>query len=511
MNTSVLAIALLAFVFALQFYFRELRGIGPALKPPSGDIAEELDSGQLPLQLPTGFSISIFAADLPGPRVLAWGPDGHLMVSAPSVGKVFSLPDQNNDGRADEIIVIAEGLNRPHGLAVRCTDRCELYIAETDQVAVYEFDALNRKAINKRKIFDLPGGGNHFSRTIMFMPSPEEHRLLTSVGSSCNVCDEEDWRRAKVLVSNADGSDLKVFASGLRNAVFMAIHPVTGKIWATEMGRDLLGDDIPPDEINILEEEKFYGWPTCYGKNIHDTNFDKNVYFRNPCMEPFEIPSYIDIQAHSAPLGIAFIPEEGWPQEYWYNALVAYHGSWNRSVPTGYKIVRYKLDYNGNYIGEEDFISGWLKNGEVSGRPVDVLVQPGGVIYISDDKAGVIYRAAYQRPDFARMDVSELIRVSAPLPEDVMVSPLTVTGEARGFWFFEASFPVKLLDENGKQIAIGIAEAQKEWMTESFVPFKAELQFISPETERGTLVLERDNPSGLPEHDRALGIPIRFR
>jgi glucose/arabinose dehydrogenase len=401
-NISVLAIALLGFVFALNFYFRGLRGVGPALKAPSGDIAEEIGSGQSPLQLPTGFSISIFAKDLPGPRVLAWGPDGYLIVSSPSSGKVFSLPDRNGDGKADENVVIAEGLNRPHGLATRCTERCELYIAETDQVAVYDYDAAAMRVVNKRKIIDLPAGGNHYSRTILFMPSPEDHRLLISVGSSCNVCNEADVRRAKVLVSNADGSDLKVFASGLRNSVFMAIHLVTGKIWATEMGRDLLGDDLPPDEINILEEGKFYGWPTCYGKNIHDDDFDKNVYFRNPCMEPFEIPSYIDIPAHSAPLGIAFIPEEGWPQEYWYHALVAYHGSWNRSVPTGYKIVRYKLDYNGNYIGEDDFITGWLKDGEASGRPVDILIQPGGILYISDDKAGVVYRVVYQRPDYSK-------------------------------------------------------------------------------------------------------------
>jgi glucose/arabinose dehydrogenase len=173
----------------------------------------------------------------------------------------------------------------------------------------------------------------------------------------------------------------------------MAIHPVTGAIWATEMGRDNLGDNLPPDEINIIKKGGNFGWPICYGKNIHDTNFDKNTYIRNPCMEPLELPSYIDIPAHSAPLGIAFVPDEGWPESYWYNALVAYHGSWNRSVPTGDKIVRIVLDAHGNYVRTEDFITGWLSaSGTKQGRPVDIKILPGGTAYISDDDAGVLYK-----------------------------------------------------------------------------------------------------------------------
>jgi glucose/arabinose dehydrogenase len=248
------------------------------------------------------------------------------------------------------------------------------------------------------KLFDLPADGGHYTRTIMFAP---DGRLLTSVGSSCNVCNEEDWRRATVLVSDDEGNNLQVFAKGLRNSVFMATHYGTGDIWATEMGRDNLGDNTPPDEINIVKEGGFYGWPICYGKNIHDTNFDKNTYIRNPCDETFgEIPSHIDLQAHSAPLGLAFVPEDppgaGWTQEYWNDVLVAFHGSWNRTEPTGYKIVRIKLDAQGNYQGQEDFITGWLKDNRALGRPVDILVQPYGVMYISDDKAGVIYKVTYQ-------------------------------------------------------------------------------------------------------------------
>lgn len=508
---AVIGLAILGSGFLLNFYWSELRGIWPAVSVPSGDIVELIEENEVPLNLPEGFSVSIFASDLINPRVMMYGPDGNLWVSVPSEGKVISLKDADGDGKAETHLVVAENLNRPHGLASRCLEKCRVYVAETDQVAVYDFNEINSKLINKKKLLDLPAGGNHFTRTIMFMPVPDEDRLLVSVGSSCNVCNESDPQRAKVLSMNFDGTDVKEFSRGLRNSVFMAIHPVNGKIWATEMGRDLLGDNLPPDEINILEEGGNYGWPICYGKNIHDTEFDKNTYIRNPCMAPFEKPSHIDIPAHSAPLGLAFIPEEGWPQEFWYNALVAYHGSWNRSVPDGYKVVRYKLDQDGNYLGEEDFISGWLKDGKASGRPADILIQPGGTILISDDKAGVIYKVSYRRPDYSKKDVSDLIRVTTPENNDFIKSPLTIIGEARGFWYFEASFPVKLLDADGKQLAIKPAQAKGEWMTESFVPFEVSLEFEKPSTAGGSLILQKDNPSGLPENDRELRIPVRFK
>lgn len=400
----LVVIFLAGFVFAGVFYWKNLRGIWPAIDKPSQNISDLIPFqnqinkevvSSLPLKLPTGFSISIFAKDLGAPRVMAYDPLGNLIVSIPSQGKVIALPDKNSDGTADEIITVIDELNRPHGIAMRCTKKCEFYIAETDEVAVYDYDTEKLKAFNKRKIIDLPGGGNHLTRTVLFMPDPKDHKLLISVGSSCDTCEEKDWRRGKILISNADGSDLKTFASGLRNSVFMAIHPVTGKIWATEMGRDFLGDDLPPDEINIIEEGEWYGWPWFYGNNIEDYDFSP---FSRPQFVKEPQPSHINIPAHSAPLGLAFFPANSqWPEEYWNNLLVAYHGSWNRSVPTGYKIVRYELDKNGEYLGEEDFISGWLTSGGALGRPVDILIQPEGVIYVSDDKAGVIYRVKYSK------------------------------------------------------------------------------------------------------------------
>ncbi len=392
-------------VWAGFFYWKNLRGVWPAVLHPGQDIAQLIESTKsvsdnrvhMPLTLPPGFTISVFARRLGDPRVLAFDPAGNLLVSIPGRGKVVALPDRDHDGAADEVITVADGLERPHGLAFRCTPECRLYIAEENAVAVYDYDQKNLKAVHRKKIIDLPGGGNHITRTLLFMPPPDDKNLLISVGSSCNVCYEKDRRRAKVLVAREDGGDLRVFASGLRNAVFLAVHPNTKKIWVTEMGRDFLGDDLPPDEINIVEKGRDYGWPLCYGKNIHDTDFDKGP--ADPCKEPAHYPSYIDIPAHSAPLGLAFFPHEGWPREFWDNLLVSYHGSWNRSVPTGYKVVRYKLDAQGNLLGVEDFITGWLTaEGKSLGRPVDILIRPGGMIYISDDKAGVVYRVTYRKP-----------------------------------------------------------------------------------------------------------------
>lgn len=415
-------------------YYKHLRGIGPVITSPPADISDLLEPAPVvtptsttgmpvgdpvafPLKLPKDFTISIFAKNLPNARVMAWDGRGNLWVSRTKSGAITMLDIENGKvvGQAD----IFTGLQNPHGIVFDYKNPDELYIAEEHRVSrvlVYRPDVgappgsvqpkndIERvkmslalySAIVPHTIAELPGKGGgvgHYTRTIAFGP---DDRLYVSIGSSCNVCNEEDNRRAKIFTMNRDGSNLKEFAKGLRNTVFFTWSYVDGRMWGTDMGRDLLGDDIPPDEINILEEGKNYGWPICYGKNIHDTNFDKNTYIRNPCMEPFETPSHIDLQAHSAPLGLAFVPEEGWPEEYWYNLFVAFHGSWNRSEPTGYSIARIKLDAKGNYLGGEDFISGWLTEGDKAlGRPVDIMIQPGGTMYISDDRAGVIYQVRY--------------------------------------------------------------------------------------------------------------------
>lgn len=399
----VIAVSIAIVLYGIFYLWRNFSGVWPIMKKPSEDIVDIIKEGEKPLSIKNDAIASIYAKNLENPRVLQFAPNGLLFVSVPAEGKIYALIDSNNDGIAEEKKIVAENLNNPHGFAFKCQtseggeEKCKIYIAETDKVSEFDFDKASSIALNGKKIVDLPPDGRHITRTIMFMPSPDENKLLISVGSSCDVCIEKNERRAKILAYDITTKELKDFASGLRNSVFMAIHPVTGKIWATEMGRDFLGDDLPPDEINIIDEGKNYGWPVCYGKNIHDTDFDKNTYIRNPCMEPFETPSHIDIPAHSAPLGLAFIPEEGWPEDMRRNLLVAYHGSWNRTVPAGYKIVRYKLDENGKYMGEEDFMTGWLTSEGALGRPVDILALPGGILYISDDKAGVVYRVAYRQ------------------------------------------------------------------------------------------------------------------
>jgi glucose/arabinose dehydrogenase len=391
---------LIGVIWGALFYWQNLRGLSPAIKAPPQEIAALLEgapagSGKqaapLPLKLPPGFTISVFAKNLGNPRVLALDPAGNLLVSLTHQGKVAALPDRDQKGRAEAVVTVAEGLERPHGLAFR---NGKLYIAETERVALYDYNPTALKASNPRKIMDLPPKGRHFTRTLLFPPALGG-RLLISVGSDCDTCVEKDWRYAKILAAAEDGSHLQVFAAGLRNAVFMTAHPVTGQIWVTEMGRDFLGDDLPPDEINIIQEGKNYGWPYCYGKRVHDRDFDPQGTHQEFCKQTE--PSYIDIPAHSAPLGLAFFPGEGWPEEYQYNLLVAYHGSWNRSVPTGYKVVRYKLDSQGKVLGVEDFLSGWLTGEGALGRPVDILIKNNGVMYIADDKAGVVYRVTYKR------------------------------------------------------------------------------------------------------------------
>lgn len=373
------------------------RGAGPAIFPPVSTedptINEETDllSPSFPLSLDDNIQIGIFAQNVGGARVMIFDENGVLLVSAPNDGEIIAIPDADDNLRGDLTKTIASKLSRPHGLAFfKEGGKTYLYVAETNAVRRFEYNADALMLSNPQKILDLPSGGGHFTRTIGFGP---DNKLYISIGSSCNVCREEDNRRATIMQANPDGSDAKIYARGLRNSVFFAWHPQTKELWATDMGRDLLGDDIPPDEINIISADANYGWPICFGKNIHDGNFDKNIYIRNPCMEPFEKASLIDLQAHSAPLGLAFIPQS-WPQELAGDLLVAYHGSWNRSIPTGYKVVRFEME-NSRPRNETaiDFISGWLTGAQSISRPVDLKFDSKGRLFISDDKGGMIYVA----------------------------------------------------------------------------------------------------------------------
>src|SRR3989338_6243932 len=546
------------FLFAALFfvlagsgiYKKYFRGISPAIFAPPKDIAEYLpedtvpseaiNETNFPLKLPDGFTISIFAKNLAGARVMRFDTFGNMWVSRTGKGAITLLEIDRGTGKVLHQDDIFNGLRKPHGLAFDPNNPFLLYIAEENRVrriTVYSDDS-------GEDVLSLPLGEGHFTRTIGFGP---DNKLYISVGSSCNVCNEEIERRASIIQYDIQTKISKIFAKGLRNAIFFVWNGSTSspqdgltrltanngykaqnEMWVTEMGRDWLGDNLPPDEINIIRDSSInseqnsipnFGWPICYGKNIHDTDFDKNTYIRNPCMEPFELPSFIDIPAHSAPLGLAFVSNgthsigsgQAWPEDYWYDLLVAYHGSWNRSDPIGYKVVRHKFDANGNYQGVEDFITGWLVQEGALGRPVDIIFNSKGEMFLSDDKAGVIYKIIYQSGKPRVGDKSNLIKVKTPLPGKIVKSPLVIEGEARGNWFFEASFPVRLVDGNSKEIFRGHAEALSEWMTTDFVPFRATLEFKMPDTASGELILEKDNPSGLPENYDELRIPIRFR
>ena len=353
---------------------------------------EAVNETDIALTLPAGFKISYFTPEFIGPvRFMAFSPDGILFVSLPSRaglysgnrsgGAVFALPDRDQDGQADEVETVISGLSTlPHGLAF---NGGYLYLAEENRVSRYPYTGSGTLGAREVIVESIPAGG-HVSRTVGFGPSG---KMYVSVGSSCNVCEEADPRRAAIVEYNPDGSGERVFAEGIRNAVGLVFHPVTGQMWATENGRDLLGDDLPPDEINIVREGRNYGWPFCYGKRIPDLEFNN----QSTCTTTEE--SVHDLQAHSAPLGLRFIDSPQFPEEWQGDLLVAYHGSWNRSEPTGYKVVRLNVEGR-EVVGESDFIHGWLlDDGSSPGRPVDLIFGPqDGALYISDDKAGVVYR-----------------------------------------------------------------------------------------------------------------------
>lgn len=359
-----------------------------ALPPPS------VNETSLPLSLPDGFRIRVFADNLGPVRFMAQAPDGVLFASMPAStglygsgsrtdGKVYALPDANSDGTVDEVRTALSGLRLPHGLAFYNN---YLYVAEEDTVSRYAYRGGGNLGSREVIISGLPGGAEgHVSRTIGFSSSG---KLYISVGSSCNSCEESDSRRAAILEFNAGGTGERVFASGLRNSVGFVFHPQTQEIWATDNGRDHLGDNLPPDEINIVRDGRNYGWPYCYGKNVTDPAFNRASFCATAAGSAY------DMQAHSAALGLRFIQSSQFPSGWQGDLLVAYHGSWNRTVPTGYKVVR--LDVDGNTIvGEEDFVSGWLRSdGTKLGRPVDVLFGSDGALFISDDKANVIYRVS---------------------------------------------------------------------------------------------------------------------
>jgi glucose/arabinose dehydrogenase len=360
--------------------------------------AEKTHFDLMQLKAPPGFHISVFANDIDGARMMIFTPGGVLLASESGEGKVVALPDPKHTGKATRAVTVLDGLNEPHGLAFY---QGKLYVAENDKVRSYDWDEANLKASNPKKLADLATGGGHSTRTVLF----HNGKMYIAAGSSCNVCIEKDPRRAAVTEYNPDGSGQKVFAKGLRNAVGLAVNPKTDTIWVTVNGRDWLGDDLPPETIYDLGKDGGdAGWPFCYDDRTFDSVFAKSEGTKvgeDRCKDVLE--PKVQMQAHSAPLGLAFYEGSEFPAEYQNNIFVAFHGSWNRNVPTGYKVVRVKLDGKGQPVGgAQDFITGWLAPGETQkgrwmGRPVGIVVGSDGSMYLSDDSGGVIYRITYAK------------------------------------------------------------------------------------------------------------------
>lgn len=364
---------------ALAFYL-----LLSGLRSGGGFAQEGIDVGGK-INLPPGFEIQLFASDLGMARHMAVSPAGDLFVTDFTGGHVFVLPDKDGDGKADQRITFAEGLDSPHTVAFFEEG---IYVSVLDGVVRFTDKDGDLKGEDKKVVISgLPTGGRHYTKTISFGP---DGKLYLSIGSSCNVCEEKDPRLAAILQYNVDGTGEKIFARGLRNSVGLAWHPQTGELWAADNGRDHLGDNRPPEEINIIKEGGHYGWPYCYGQQKPNPEFKHRA---DICKET--IPPTVELQAHSAPLGLTFYTAKQFPEEYQGNLFVAFHGSFNRSVPTGYKVIRIKLvDRQPEKV--EDFATGWLVEGKAWGRPVDVVVGKDGALYVSDDLRGVIYRIFYK-------------------------------------------------------------------------------------------------------------------
>jgi glucose/arabinose dehydrogenase len=339
------------------------------------------------VKLRDGFSIGLFADGVPGARSMALGAGGTLFVGTRQQGTVYALTDADRNGVADRVTTIARNLDMPNGVAFRDGS---LYVAEVSRVL--RFDAIEERLLDPPKPVvirdDLPTETHHGWKFIAFGP---DGLLYVPVGAPCNVCESADERFASILRMRADGSGLELFASGVRNSVGFDWHPSTRELWFTDNGRDWLGDDLPPDELNRAPKGGLhFGFPYRHGANLPDPDLAR----RAPARE-FAPPAR-ELGAHVAALGMRFYTGTMFPPAYRGQVFIAEHGSWNRSRPIGYRLSVVTLDGD-RAVSYETFADGWLQGGTAWGRPVDVLVAPDGALLVSDDRAGAIYRITWGR------------------------------------------------------------------------------------------------------------------
>lgn len=363
-NLAIFGIAVVAVLVAVVWTFRV------QLAPFLGVNIDGGAGGRAELRLPAEYEASVFADGLAGPRFMAISPDGTLYVAERGADRVVALPDADRDGTADEVVEVGSGYGDAHDLAF--TEDGHLLVAGTETLVRVTLEGgveVGRDVV----VGDLPGGG-HSTKSIAVLP---DGSVLLSIGSSCNVCDEEDPRRATVQ-RVADGA-MRPFMIGLRNAVGLWVDPATGRAWATNMGRDLLGDDEPPETMYELVHGADAGWPRCHAGILRDPEFGSDADACEGVVAPAAT-----FPAHTAPLDLV-----GWDD----HVVVALHGSWNSSVKVGYALWRIRWD--GSPVGDpEPFATGFLPEGasDALGRPAGLAAGADGALYVSDDKAGFIYR-----------------------------------------------------------------------------------------------------------------------
>ena len=349
------------------------------------------DAGSLPLEsitLPPGFAITIYADDVPNAREMTLGQNGTLFVGSRSKGKVYAVVDKDGDQRADEVFTIASGLEAPIGVAYR---NGSLYVSAVDRVL--RFDQVEQRLTNPPPavlVTDrFPTESAHGAKFIAFGP---DGKLYVPVGAPCNICEPDPDRYTLISRINPDGSGYEVVARGVRNSVGFDWDPTTHDLWFTDNGRDWLGDDQPPDELNHAPKPGMhFGYPYCHGGTIPDPEYGG----KRSCNE-FTAPA-VRLGPHVASLGMRFYTGTMFPPEYRNQIFIAEHGSWNRSKKIGYRITLVSRDEQGD-LHYSAFAEGWLQDQEAWGRPADVLVMPDGALLVSDDSAGVIYRISYKTP-----------------------------------------------------------------------------------------------------------------
>jgi len=331
------------------------------------------------LQVPPGFTVSVVGSGLGDPRFMDFDNAGNLLVGTERQGIVYRFPF--TEGRLGEPEVLISGLQQPASVALFTADDGQyLYVGEMTQVSRFPYDPAGPVGDQEVVVADLPMGG-HRTRTVAFGP---DGKLYLAVGSSCNICLEQEPIRVTVSRANPDGSDLKIFATGMRNPVGLAFQPGTDLLWATVNERDNQGNEIPPDLVTIVTEGANYGWPACLPPDATPQEPGADCSGVNP-------PT-VGIQAHSAPLGLAFLAGEGVPSDLDGDLIVAQHGSWNREPPAAPKLLLIDFE-DGVPVAARDFATGWQDaSGERWGRPAGVVVAPDGSLIVSDDSNGLLYR-----------------------------------------------------------------------------------------------------------------------